>query len=150
LSLSRSSSAAFFFPRLGITTVGTYRLNNSRFFPPREAFVETQTGEAARPVAAQQPVGHRHTLLHVRFAHRRVIVLDQLVLVGRDQQAMAQFDVRALLAFLDPLGSGSNRENLLVRRNGFLLQQPALDQVQVLVEHPVEVLERFQCAASTG
>ena len=66
------------------------------------------------------------------------------MLVGGDEQAMAQFDVRALLAFLDPLGVRlKERKHLLVRRNGFLLQQPALDQVQVFVEHPVKVGQRF-------
>ena len=124
--------------------MGTYRLNNSRSASAREAFVETQAGQAARAVAAQQPVGHRDALVHVRPAHRHVIVLDQLVLVGRNQQPMAQFDVGALLAFLNPFGVRFEQgKHFLVRGNGFLLQQPAFDQVQVLVEHPVEVFERL-------
>src|ERR1039458_6373493 len=46
----------------------------------------------------------------------------------------------ALLAFLDPLGVRFKQgKHFLVRGNGFLVQQPALGQVQVLVEHPVEV-----------
>ena len=109
-----------------------------------EALVETQARHAARPVAAQQAIRYRHALIHLRFALQDRVVLDQLLLVGGDQQPMPQFHVRALLAFLNPLGVRlKQREHLLVRGNGFLLQQPPVHQVQVLGEHPVEPGQPF-------
>ena len=70
----------------------------------RKTFVETDAGHAARAVAAQQPVRHGEALIHFGFTPQHGAVLDQLILIGREQELGPQFDVGALLAFLDPFG----------------------------------------------
>jgi len=40
---------------------------------------------------------------HFGFLHQHGVVLDRLILIGRDHQPVPQLDVGALLAFLNPL-----------------------------------------------
>ena len=67
-----------------------------------------------------------------------------MMLIGRHQQPVPQFDRRPLLAFGNPLGVRlKQRKDFLGRRNLLLAQQPPIHpSPDVLVQHPVEVGQR--------
>jgi hypothetical protein len=104
LSLSRAVSAAVFFATLGHDDRRHIEANQFAVFGASEAFVEADAGEGTGAVAGEHPVGHRDALVHVCSAHRHVVVVDESVLIGGDEQAVAPLVRGPALAFLDPLG----------------------------------------------
>ena len=57
---------------------------------------------------------------------------------------MAQLDIRALLAFLNPFGVWLKEgKHFLGGRNLLPVEQTPLDQIQMLVEHPLKIFQPF-------
>lgn len=140
----RSAQTAFAFrarpPPRCFTLLGHHHLRHIQtsqlpICVARGAFVITQTGHSARPVAPQQLVGHFCAPVHVSHICRHLLVLYQLGLVGCDQQPIGRFHLRPQLSFLDPFNVRlEEQKSFLVHGESDFLQTAAFDQVQKCIQ----------------
>lgn len=135
---------AFPFRRVHLPAFGLHHFRNTwtqqlTIRRARKALVETQARHAAEAIPPQQPIGHRDALILSEFFQQGGAVLNQLILIGRDQEFVAQLAAGSVLAFLDPSGVRlEDGEYSLGRWDILLVQQPAFQQVQKFVEHCLE------------
>ena len=116
-----------------------------------ETFVEADAFDGAGPVLLQDPGDGSGCLgVFVGVIHD-LVVKDEMMLVGRDEEFAAKFHRTTGFALADPLGVGfEERENLFLVRDGFTLEDALFDEVYVFVEHSDKVGQLGEAAAFNG
>ena len=99
----------------------------------------------------EQPVDDRKALIDFGPADQHGVILHQFMLVGGDEEAVAEFHVRTRFAFLYPFGVGLEEGvNFFGRGNRLVAEETAVDQIEVLEEHRVKILEGFPLGREHG
>ncbi len=116
-----------------------------------EAFVGAEAGELVRPVTVEKPVGDGQEVVDFGSAVEHGVVLHEFMLVGGDEETVAEFDVGAGFAFLNPLGVGLEEGiNFFGGGDRLATEEAALHEVEVFEEHGVKILERFPLGQTHG
>src|SRR5438067_5528315 len=108
-SPKRFLALSLFLTLVELASLGHDNLRNVEFqqFPvilPGKPFVEAQADDVPLPVSAQQSIRQRNGRSRLRPTAQTLIVQNQSVLVGRQEQRMAQFHRWKKFAFRNPLG----------------------------------------------
>lgn len=107
-----------------------------------KSLVEADAFDAALAVLLDDPGDSGFRLRMIVGMFHILVVEDEMMLVGGDEELATKFNRATCLPFVDPLGVGfKEREDFFRVRNGFSFQDASVNEVDVLVHHLDKVVD---------